>query len=374
MQKSKNILIAPDKFKGSLSSDEICSILKSEIQHAIPEAIVVTCPLADGGDGSIEILSKYMEIKERYCDTLDPLGKPIKATYFKSEDTAYIELASASGLVLLEKSECNPMHTSTYGTGLLIKDAIDIGLKNIYLFLGGSSTNDGGIGIAAALGYIFEDQYGNQLSPKGSNLSLIARIKPPREKVLFDKFMICCDVNNPPYGPNGAAQVYGSQKGANDLEISELDKGIKNLCQQIKVYNGVSLSGLKGGGAAGATALCPSAFFNAEIISGFDFIAMTTGLVSKIGAADMVISGEGKLDLQSFNGKVVSGVSSICRKVNKQLWLVVGKNDLSIDEYHEFGANRVLSIFEKANNLEDAMGNSRKYLTSIGKEIALALK
>ena len=284
MQKGKRILVAPDKFKGSLSGAEICSILKAEIQSVNPDAIIETCPLADGGDGSIEVLSTYLKIKERICNTVDPLGRPIKASYFMSDDTAYIELASASGIVLIEQSDRNPMHTSTYGTGLLIKDAIEIGLKKIYLFLGGSSSNDGGTGIAKALGYTFYDQNGIQLSPRGDALASIAKIVAPSKDLDIEKFTICCDVNNPPFGPNGAAQVYGLQKGANHEEIAHLDRGIKNLCNQIESFNGMSLSLLEGGGAAGGTAICLSGFFSAEIISGMDFIAEAIQLETKIEA------------------------------------------------------------------------------------------
>jgi glycerate kinase len=370
MQKGKRILIAPDKFKGSLSGAEICSILNTVIQKVIPDAVIETCPLADGGDGSIEILSSYLEIKERFCDTVDPLGRPSKASYFMSEDTAYIELASASGIVLLEQSDRNPMHTSTYGTGLLIRDAIELGLKNIYLFLGGSSTNDGGMGIADSMGYTFYDKNGNLLAPNGISLAAINRIVVPPKVSNIEKFIICCDVNNPPFGPNGAAKVYGKQKGANQQEIIHLDVGIKNLCHQIELFNGVSLSTLEGGGAAGGTAICLSGFFNAEIISGMDFIAEATMLDAKIEAADIVISGEGRLDTQSFNGKVISGVAEICQKLGKKLWLVVGKNELSKQEVHQLGAEGVFSIFEKADNLDDAMANSEKYLKEIGHEIA----
>ena len=374
MQKVKRILIAPDKFKESLSGAEICSFLKTEILSVMPDALIESCPLADGGDGSIEILSNYLEIKERICNTVDPLGRSITASYFMSEDTAYIELASASGIVLLEKSDRNPMHTSTFGTGLLIKDAIELGLKNIYLFLGGSSTNDGGMGIAKALGYAFYDKNRIQLSPNGGSLASIAKIVAPSEDLYIEKFIICCDVNNPPFGPRGAANVYGKQKGANQQEIIHLDQGIKNLCYQIKSSNGVVLSTLEGGGAAGGTAICLSGFFGAQIISGMDFIAEATDLESKIESCDIVISGEGRLDTQSFNGKVISGVADICKKYGKKLWLVVGKNDLSIEEVNQLGGERVFSIFERAENLEDAIEFSKKYLVEVGREVAELVK
>ena len=364
---AKRILIAPDKFKGSLSGKEICDILKKEISNTIPDIQIEICPLADGGDGSIEILSNYLEIKEKSCITSDPLGRPISASYFYSENAAYIELASASGLVLLEDDERNPMYTSTFGTGVLIKDALNSNLTEIYLFLGGSSSNDGGIGIANALGYKFLDASGKELEPVGKSLPFIASIKKD-ETVDFKSFTICCDVTNPPFGPHGAAWVYGKQKGANLDEIEHLDEGIKHLCTMINNHTGKDVSHLSGGGAAGGTALCPTAFFDGQIISGMDFISKMTNLETKVSNADLVISGEGKLDAQSFDGKVISGVSKLCARHDKDLWLTVGKNDLSEAEIEEIGAAKVFSIMEYAQDLEDAMQNGKNYLSKIGKE------
>ena len=371
---SKRILIAPDKFKGSLSGKEICEILKNEITKAIPDIQIETCPLADGGDGSIEILSNYLEIKEKICDTFDPLSRPTKASYFYSEDAAYIELAAASGLVLLKNEERNPMHTSTYGTGVLIQDALTSGLKNIYLFLGGSSTHDGGIGIAHALGYRFLDASGDILEPVGKSLPAIANIDLVEARSRFDSFTICCDVTNPPFGPRGAARVYGQQKGANPEEIDHLDHGIQKLCASIKAHTGKDVSKLPGGGAAGGTALCPTAFFEGQIISGMDFISKMTDLETKVSKADIIISGEGKLDAQSFDGKVISGVAKLCKKYDKDLWLTVGKNELSLQEIENMGASKVFSVMDHASDLMDAIENGRDYLARIGVEASKILK
>ena len=203
----QKILIAPDKFKGSLSAFEVCHILKNEIVSVLPHAQVESCPLADGGDGSLAILSSYLDLEKQDCVTVDPIGRPIHTQYYTSNKVAYIELASASGLVLLGEVERNPMHTSTYGTGLQIKDAIDKGMEHIFLFLGGSATNDGGVGIAQALGYTFYDQGGYELSSIGSSLAAIDKIMAPKD-VKFNRITLCCDVSNPPYGPNGAAHVF----------------------------------------------------------------------------------------------------------------------------------------------------------------------
>lgn len=368
------ILLAPDKFKGSLSGAEICNILKAEILNVLPNAQVESCPLADGGDGSLEVLSSYLQFEKHICNTVDPIGRSIEAEYYTFGKTAYIELASASGVVLLEEAECNPMYTSTYGTGIQILDAIKSGAEHIYLFLGGSATNDGGVGIASALGYIFYDEQGNVLEPIGSALNKITSISAPVEVLSDCEFTLCCDVENPPFGPNGAAFVYAKQKGASEQEIIDLDNGIANLCSQLERYSGIDLSLLVGGGAAGGVALSLSAFFGAAIVSGMELISKTTMLESKIVNSDLVISGEGRLDTQSLNGKVVSGVAEMCKLHGKRLWLVVGRNDLINSELKILEVENLYSIIARAAGQHDAIANSKNYLKDIGHEIVEDLR
>jgi len=365
------VLIAPDKFKGSLTAMELCMLLKDEIS---PYAEVEICPLADGGDGSLEVLKAYLQLEEIICDAVDPLGRPNKAAYYMHDKTAYIELAVASGLVLLNKSEQNPMLTSTFGTGLVIKNAIARGAEKIYLFLGGSSTNDGGIGIAHALGYDFKDKNENVLSPVGSSLQKVAKIEASENLVLPKELILCCDVKNPPFGEHGAARVYAKQKGASAEEIEQLDQGMKNLCTQLMKWHGTDTADLEGGGAAGGVAVALYGLFAARMQRGFDLIAKVTDLESKILNSDLVISGEGKIDIQSFHGKVPSEVAGLCRKYGKRLVLMVGKNDLSTREMKKLGAERLYAVDDFALSLEDAMGNARYYVRGIGKKILEQLK
>jgi len=365
----QKILVAPDKFKGSLSAYEICLILKSEILSVLPDAQVESCLLADGGDGSLDVLATYLDLEKQVCETVDPIGRLINSLYYTFNKTAYIELASASGLVLLDDSEKNPMLTSTYGTGLEILDAIDNGIENIYLFLGGSATNDGGMGIAKAIGYTFYDQFDEALKPIGASLNLIKKIVPPKRELKIKTLKLCCDVANRPYGSNGAAYVYGSQKGASMEQIIELDAGLENLCNEVKNYSGIDLSELKGGGAAGGVATCLYGLLEAEIVSGFNMISQVSKLESKIANSDIIISGEGRLDGQSLNGKVISGVAEMCKKYRKRMLLVVGKNELSNEEIETLGVEKLFSVLEIAIDLQDAISNGDKYMKVIGLKI-----
>ncbi|HOY15350.1 MAG TPA: glycerate kinase, partial [Saprospiraceae bacterium] len=223
----KRILIAPDKFKGSIDAAGVCEIISSTILSKKADWQLEVYPMADGGDGSLAILADKLKFDKIYLSTVDPLGRTIESWYGVKDQTAYIELAMTSGLTLLNQSERNPLFTSTYGTGLVLKDVINRGLERICLMVGGSATNDGGMGILVALGFQFLDKDGNALSPQGSNLIKIAAIHPgelPKVELVF-----LTDVNNPMFGENGATYVYGPQKGANADEVELLDQGLRNL-------------------------------------------------------------------------------------------------------------------------------------------------
>lgn len=365
---ANNILIAPDKFKGSLTSEEVClHIFNGLISHDSRLNIQMH-PIADGGDGSIEILKKHLNAKEILVNTTDPLGRSIEATYIIASDIAYIELASASGMVLLDKNERNPMYTSTYGTGTMMLDAINRGMSKVVLLLGGSATNDAGLGIAAALGYDFIDKNGESILPIGKVLADIKKIIPS-EKRLSIKLKILCDVDNPLYGFNGAAYIYGPQKGANETEVKLLDKGLEHIANLIKSDYQVDVQSIKGAGAAGGVASGLVGLFDAEINNGFDELSAMTNLEHKIKNADIVITGEGQLDRQSFQGKVVGKVSTLCKKYNKPLIVVTGNNTLTENESISQNINQVLSIMDIADNTQDAIQNAGRYLEVLAKNI-----
>jgi len=365
------VLVSPDKFKGSLSAKEICQIIKRGLKRQNKQLEIIAHPMADGGDGSLEILSEYLNLKSQIIQTVDPLGREISARYFVSSNAAFIEVASASGIVLLKDGEKNPLKTSTYGTGEMIADAISKGFQIIYLFLGGSATNDAGIGIASALGYQFLDDQKRILKPIGENLPFIKYINP-----IFDfdfkniQMTLLCDVTNPLLGEDGAAYIYAPQKGATIEQVKYLDRGLNIFSQVIHKQFGIDLSNLPGGGAAGGIGAGLTALFGAKMKSGFEVIASLTNLEKRIQEADWVISGEGKLDLQSLQGKVINGVASLCKKHQKPLTLLVGKNDLQPKEMETLGAKYIFSIVDNAKNLQDAIANGSKYLEEIAEKLA----
>lgn len=360
------ILLAPDKFKGSLSADEVCSAISNGLNNPEYAFEIIRHPMADGGDGSLAILNNYLDLKKQHVQTTDPLGRKISTQYFTSPSAAFIEVASASGLVLLKEEERNPLKTSTLGTGTIIVDAISKGYREIYLFLGGSATNDAGIGIASALGCQFLDEQEKVLAPIGKNLSLIKYIKSTHsfdfEKI---KMTLLCDVNNPLFGLSGAAHVYAPQKGATKEQVAYLDNGLKNFSNILQQQTGIEVSHIPGSGAAGGIGASLIALFGAQLEKGFEALSRLTGLEKQIQLVDWVVSGEGKLDKQSLQGKVISGIAGLCEKYDKPLVLFVGKNDLSTKDIKHLNAKHIFSISEKAKGIEDAMLNAATYLEEV---------
>lgn len=365
-----HILIAPDKFKGTLTAMDVCKAIENGILEANPSATCVLHPLADGGDGSIDILKSCLDIKEIKVNTFDPLGKGIQASYFVSKDTAFIELASASGYALLSPEERNPLYTSTFGTGILFRDALQKGYKKIYVFLGGSATNDAAIGIAAACGYRFLDKIGQELKPIGENLIKIisidnSKLIPQLENVEID---VLCDVSNPLYGLNGAAYVYGPQKGATPAMVVALDNGLKNFAKVVNSNFNIDLQTIIGGGAAGGCAAGMVGLFNARLQKGTDTIFALTDFENEVKSADVIITGEGRLDQQTLQGKVIHGVSLLAKKHKKPLFVIVGQNTLTKQESTSLHANGIYSIMEAAGgDTKPAFANAKEYLKEIAK-------
>ncbi len=366
------ILIAPDKFKGSLSAKEVCIAIGNGLKKNNPTIETIYHPMADGGDGSLEIISKQLALAKHFVKTVDPIGREISTHYFTSSDAAFIEVASASGLVLLSPKKRNPLLTSTLGTGKMIVDAFSKGFKKIYLFLGGSATNDAGMGIATALGFQFLDEHKNELFPIGANLS---KVKSIYSSPIFDfekiEITLLCDVNNPMFGTNGAAYIYAPQKGATKEQVLLLDDGLKNISHILFKHSGKDVNKLSGSGAAGAIGAGLVALLNAKLVKGFESIAQLTNLEKKIKSADWVISGEGRLDEQSLQGKVIHGIANLCKKHQKPFSLFVGKNELSKKQLQDLNAKHTFSILENAKNVDDAMLNGTFYLEQLANKFIL---
>lgn len=364
------ILLCPDKFKGSITAHHVCQALTKGISEVLPEATIISSPMADGGDGSLDILTPLFGLSGRTIETVDPLGRPIKAIYYHTDTAAYVELASASGIVLLDRSEYNPRLTSTRGTGLMIRDAYLQGFKAIYLYIGGSATNDGGIGIASALGFEFLDAKGQVLNPIGDHLPYITKVHCQDDRWQDIDMTIMCDVSNPMYGPTGAAFTYAAQKGAGEEDILHLDNGLRSYAQVIQRQFGVDLHDQPGLGAAGAVSASLVALVGAELQNGFDMLAQATQLKKAIQEADLVITGEGKVDHTSYKGKVVGNVIDLCRTYGKPCGVVCGVSELAeVSDVVEF----VHSIMSLANDEAKAMAYPDQYLYEIGRTIAKRL-
>lgn len=307
------IVIAPDSFKGSLDSERICRIIRYAAKRAFSDCKIVELPLADGGEGTVALMAKALRGTIEKIQVEGPFGKPVKATvgFVDKGNTAIIESAQAIGLPLAGK-RANPERTSSFGVGQMISYATSRGVKRIVLALGGSSTNDLGTGMLSAMGVQFIDICGNHFTPVGGNLSRVENIEFNQafSKYRDIKFILMCDVKNPLWGENGAAAVFGPQKGASPEGVERLEKGAEKLASVVKQVTGTDMTEKPGAGAAGGIAYAAMSFFKAEVKSGIDTVLDMYEFEKHIEGADLIITGEGKLDIQSFMGKAVGGVVS----------------------------------------------------------------
>ena len=359
------IVVAPDKFKGSIDSISLCTMLHKEIVALYPDAEVKTFPLSDGGDGFVQIVQHYFHTQTVSTQTVDPLGRPIIAQYQYASDsqTAYIEMASASGLALLKESEYDVMRTSTYGTGLMIRDAIVRGAQHIIIGIGGSATNDGGIGMADALGYMFLDKNEDPLEPCGENLSLINELVLPESDFLEDiQFTVACDVKSPFVGPDGAAKVFAKQKGASEEQIDQLEEGLKHLDDVFIKFMGRSIAEEPGAGAAGGLGGGCDIFLGARLISGIDYLIESIELEKAIADADILVTGEGRLDESTFQGKVITKLIELARKHGTKLYAIGGQTTMSIKDLNAMGVDRISTLTDFASSKELAIQQPEAYL------------
>jgi len=359
------ILIAPDKFKGSLSAEEVCAAVTTGLHEHFPSADIESVPLADGGEGTSELLTRFFHGKNHRVCVKGPLFELIEAEYGFSHDvhTAFIEMAKASGLELVSKEKRNPLYTTTFGTGELIRHAINQGAKKIILGIGGSATNDAGIGVAEALGYEFYDRHGKKIKPIGGNLIDLNTISTDHVHPQLGsiEFIALCDVNNPLYGTSGAAFVYGPQKGADFKIAKHLDEGLRNFEKVVsKTFN--KAADFPGAGAGGGIASGTYIFLNAQMQKGIQYIIQAMELEEKIKKADWVITGEGKVDTQTLSGKVVSAVAELALKFKKPLLLLCGVCELRKMELEKMGIKAVLSLTDPFTSTEEATKNASELI------------
>uniref|UniRef100_UPI003F4C5CD4 glycerate kinase family protein n=1 Tax=Brachyspira catarrhinii TaxID=2528966 RepID=UPI003F4C5CD4 len=355
----KKIIIIPDSFKGSASSLEVCNYIERGVLKVIKDADIIKIPVADGGEGTVESILYAAGGNIKKINVKNPEGKIIEAKYgIINKEKAVIEMAEASGLTLVDDKTRNPLKYSTYGTGEFIKDAVNNNIKEILIGIGGSATNDCGIGMANALGYKFLDKDNNELEAIAENMIHVADIDDSNvDKRIFDiKITAACDVKNPLYGKNGATAVYGKQKGVTEESFDILDEGLKNIAKIIKEKFGKEIDYMEGAGAAGGLGGGLVAFCNAQLKSGIDAVLDIIDFESKIKDASLIITGEGAIDGQSKEGKVPVGVAK--RAGNIPVIAIVGEIREGAEIVYDLGIKSIMPLCTKAMSLEESISNT----------------
>ena len=340
----KKIAVVSDSFKGSLTSSEICAIVAAQAEAFFPACEIVGLPVADGGEGTVDSFLECLAGEKVSVEVSGPYLERVPSFYGRFGETAIIEMAAAAGLPLVGE-RMNPSMTTTYGVGELMRHALEHGAQKIILALGGSATNDGGCGAAAAMGTRFFDAAGEQFVPVGGTLSRIARIDNAETKRLLHgvEVVAMCDIDNPMHGQRGAAYVFSPQKGADTEMVRLLDAELVALDQTITRELGLRVAEIPGAGAAGAMGAGAVAFFGAVLKPGIETVLDTVRFEERIAGADFVITGEGKLDSQSLRGKVVIGVSRRAKQLGIPVFAVVGDVGDDIDEAYREGVTAIFS-------------------------------
>ena len=367
------VVVAMDSFKGSLTSIQACRIIAESIGSAVPEAEIIVKPMADGGEGTAQVLmaaNNGQWVKKTVTGPLPDMQVDAGFAWFAGEQTALVEMAAASGLELLLPHQQNPMKTTTYGTGQLIASAINYGAKRVLLGIGGSATVDCGTGAAAALGWKFLDKEGKEIVPCGGELLRISKIIPPpqRSQVAME---VLCDVDNPLCGEHGASRVYAPQKGANQEMVEQLEAGLAHIAELIEKQLGCDIKNIPGTGAAGGLSAGAIAFMGARLVSGIEAVISRSRLDEAVAEADWVITGEGKFDRQSLWGKVVSGVVRMAADAGTQVAVLAGQVLLETWEYRKFGVVDAIGCMNERMTLQYAMENGEKLLAEAAKKFAL---
>ncbi len=365
------ILVATNFFKGSLSAIKSAEIIKNSILGIDSSVNIETIPIADGGDGTLEVIKGFSDCKEKQAEVTGPLGQKIKAKWLVLKDsTAVIEAAQANGLSLLNPDRYNPLKTTSYGVGELVKHAMDNECRKIFVTIGGSSTNDGGIGLLQALGMKFLDTDGNEIAPGGGNLRNLSSIDASGlDKRLAKTDITCaCDVENPLCGENGASFVYAPQKGAGSEDVKVLDSGLKILADVSEKLTGKDYRNFPGAGAAGGIGFALKTFLNAGLIPGFQIIAELSGIEEKIKLADLVITTEGRFDSQTLSGKAPYRIIEMAKKHEIPVIIFAGSVERGIN-IQKHGITAAFSIADGAVTLQDSIDNADYLLANITKQV-----
>ncbi|MEL7965308.1 glycerate kinase [Vreelandella neptunia] len=361
-----NVLLCPDSFKDALSAQDAAAAMARGVQRANPEAHVQVCPLADGGEGSLDALIAATGAERRQLNVQDALGRPRQAAWgwLSDQRTAFLELAEASGLQHLEIDERNALHTSTFGVGELLLAALDQGAEKALLLLGGSATNDGGAGMLQALGARFLDRHGEHLPPGGAALNQLASLElngldPRLAKLTLEAAV---DVDNPLLGEHGASAVFGPQKGASPEEVEQLDRALGHFADISAQALGDDYRKLPGAGAAGGMGFAAKAFLNATLKPGIEMIMQQADMASLLARADLVITGEGRLDGQSLAGKTPIGVSRAAKRLRKPVIVLAGSLGDGWQACFDEGVTAAFALADGPMTLADALPRTAELL------------
>ena len=366
------VLIAPDSFKDSLNAMEVANAIANGILEVDNSAEIQKIPLADGGEGFTNALILAQGGNEVEVEVLDPLQRPIKATYgILSDGTAIIEMAAASGIELLTLEERNPLVTSTIGTGMMIRDAIQRGSRKIIIGIGGSATNDGGVGMAKALGYRFLNSNDQPIPEGGGFLNQLHHIdnKNVMPELQQVEILVACDVTNPLTGSNGASAIYGPQKGATAEMVNQLDKNLDHLAKIVKDQLNIEVLKIPGGGAAGGLGAGLVAFANGKLQSGFDIVSQQTELEEAVANCDLVFTGEGKIDGQTIHGKTPWGVAQIALKYDKPVIGIAGTLGEGYQQLFHEGFKSIFSISQGPSDLQYCLKNASRLIKETAVQI-----
>ncbi|NLI60096.1 MAG: glycerate kinase [Clostridiales bacterium] len=356
------IVLAPDSFKGTLSSMEIIDHLEEAARDCFTSVEVVKVPIADGGEGTVDALVLATDGQYRYVEVMGPLSEQkVRAKYgIINGKTAVIEMAEASGLPLVPQGQKNPLLTTTYGTGQIIKKALDEGIRDFVIGIGGSATNDGGIGACQALGVKFLDNNGQEVGFGGQELSRIQNIiiDGMDHRVKESSFTVICDVNNPLTGPKGATAIYGPQKGVTNKNFQILESGMVNYQNLIKKVTGLDMATIPGSGAAGGLGAAFVTFFDATLKPGIDAVLDYVDFDNLIKDADLVVTGEGRIDGQSVYGKVPVGVAQRCKPLNIPVVAIVGGMGDDAQRVYDHGIDSIMTTVNSPMPIQEALSRA----------------
>ncbi|NIY47648.1 glycerate 2-kinase [Cedecea colo] len=368
------IVIAPDSYKESLSAIEVAQAIEKGFREIFPDAQYVSVPVADGGEGTVDAMISATQGSKVVSLVTGPLGETVKACWGMSGDgkTAFIEMAEASGLALVPIEKRNPLVTTSRGTGELILRALDSGVRNIIIGIGGSATNDGGAGMMQALGAKLVDAAGKAVSPGGGGLLSLNSIDISGldKRLESCAINVACDVTNPLTGGNGASRIFGPQKGANEAMIVELDRNLAHFAQVIKKYLRIDVENTPGAGAAGGMGAALMAFLGADLRSGIEIVTEALNLEEHIHNCSLVVTGEGRMDSQSIRGKVPVGVAAVAKRYRKPVIGIAGSLAYDVAVVHQHGIDAVFSVLNSVDTLDEALKNAFENIYRASRNIA----